>query len=493
MITHFKRLAKQILVYGLGDALNQLIAVLVLPIFTRFLSPADFGVVSLLTVSTALILNLSDFGLVASIFRFFKEEQDLEKRKKIIATAQIFMVSVTTTIAILAIPFSGQISQVLLGTPNYSNLVILSFLTIPLNKLVVAPLARVRVEEKATFYVIVNISRAVATIALNLFLIIYLNKGLLGYFEGPLIIGIIYGLFIGLYSLKQNGLNFSRPIFKKIFLFGAPLILNSISLWIINWADRFIISKLTNLTEVGLYTLGYNFGMAVMLPIGAFTTAWMAFYMTVEKEKNACQIYSLVFTYYSLIIGFFALIIAIFGRDYFNFFTKTQFHTASIVIPLVALAYVFRGNFSINSVGAIIKKRTILVVLAEASAMVINIMLMFLLIPHYGRIGAAWATLISYGSLPVIMHLLSYKLYPITYDFRRISQLFVVGLGIFYICDLIYQPNWINLAVRLLIICLYPVLLYILGFFKKEELDHLKQIKSRFLRVKTQPDISSYE
>lgn len=484
MIDHFKRFTKQIFTYGLGDTISRIISILILPIFTRFLSPADFGVASLLTVTSALIFGLTDFGLTMSILRFFKSEKDLEKRKQLVATAQIAMVGITSIAIALILPFSRQISELFFKTPDYSYVVFLNFLTLPIGKIMTAPLARLRAQEKARSYVFLNLSRTIFGIVLNLILIVFLKRGLNGYFEGPLIASLVFGLFVGLYSIRVDGLNFSYKVFRKLFIFGAPLILNSISIWIINWADRFILSKLTDISTVGLYTLGYNTGMAIMLPVGAFTTAWLPFYMSIAKESNAKKIFSFVLTYYFLIIGFFVLVIAIFARDYFNFFTPVKFHPAYLVIPLITFAYSFWGAFSVISAGAVIKNKTYFIVITQLIAMSINIVGMLVLIPRYGMIGAAWATFISYLALPIVIGIFNRKLYPVSYEYQRFLQIFLIGMAIYFSTKAIYQPTVENMFLRIAIVAFYPLAFIAIGFFNKDELNGIEKIKSYFMRKK---------
>ena len=486
MFIHFKRLTKQILYYGLGDTINRLIAVLILPLFTRFLSPADYGVASVLTVTNALIVSFSDFGLMQSIIRFYREEKP-DKQRQLITNAQLIMVLSTLAIALIAIHFGKQISQFFFKTPDYSYIIALNFFTIPLAKLITAPMVKFRVQEKANAYAFLSVAQVVSTITLNALLIIGLKHGVRGLFEGPFISSAIFALGIGIYSFKTNGFNISLPLLKKMLVFGCPLILNSVAMWIINWADRFILAKITTLSEVGLYTLGYSIGMAVTLPVNAFITAWAPFYMSVSKNPDHKEIYSTVFTYYSAAIGFFVLIVAVLGRDYFYFFTKSEFHGAALVVPIIALAYAFRGNFSITAAGAYLKHKTYLVTATELIAMVLNISLVFILAPHYGRLGAAWATLISYLVLPIGMYLITLKIFPIKYDLKRLFQIIFIGGLVYWLCQWVYAPTVLNLILRLAIIMLYPFLFILLGFFKPEEKARIKALLIKVFKRKMEP------
>jgi len=486
MFDLFRRLGSQVIIYGFGDAINKVLTILTVPLFSHYLSPAEYGVAGVLAVTTALLLGLGDLGLTNGIFRFFYEEKE-PRRSHLIATTQIATVAITLAIALLSLIFSHQLSSLFFKTPDYNYVVILSFFTIPFQMAVQPPLIRLKIEEKVKQYTVLALFRVITTVALSAFLIIGLGRGINGFFEGPLIVAIIFAIYILGSSLKDQRLFFSQELFRKMFFFGSPYIFSAISIWVINWADRFVLTRLSNLTEVGLYTLGYTVGMAVMLPIGAFQSAWNPFFISVSKKPEAKEIYSLVFTYFSLVISFFVLLVSVFSRDFFYFFTPESYHGAFNVVPIVSLAYVLNGAFAIMAIGSFLAKKTVLDMITELIGVLINLTLLFVLIPYLGRMGAAWATLGAYVALPVIMLFLLRKVYPIKYDFLRVFRIALVGFGLYFACKFIWQPSILNLTWRLLIVLSYPLFLFLLGFFKEGELKRFRAIKNRIWNKNENP------
>lgn len=478
MLNQFKKLLNQVLIYGLGDTVNKLAAILLVPLFSRYLTPAEYGVAGILTVANTLLISFCDLGLNSGLIRYFKEE-DEDKRHKLINTNQIVVVSLTLLVALIAWPFSGQISQLFFKTSDYSYLVMLNFFTIPITVSVSAITTSWRLAEKAKLFAFVNASRVITGFLINIVLIVFMHHGVRGLFEGPIINASFYALIILATNIKLSKLRFSHEHFKKMFTFGFPFVFSGVFLWLVNWSDRFLLSRLTNLTEVGLYGLGYALGMAIMLPVGAFNSAWTAFYMSVANDPNAKKIYSLILTYYFLIIIFFVLILSIYSRDYFYFFTPAVYHSAYIVVPLVALAYTFNGSFLITAIASFLTKKTYLDPIIEFVAAVINIGLMFILVPILGRMGAAWATLAAYVALPVMIVALTYRFYKIQYEYWRILQILVIGGGVYWLSQLIYTPTLANLLLRTGILLLYPIVLFVTGFFRGEEIKVLADIRNK--------------
>ena len=148
MIQHFKRLVGQIFYYGLGDVATKFIAVLILPIFSRYLTPADYGVASILTVSTVLISGLADLGLSIGTYRFYFEEKGKNKLS-LISTAQIVSTIIAILIALVVIIFSGSFSQLFFETEDFSYVLTLAFLSVPLSTFTVSQINRLRLENKA--------------------------------------------------------------------------------------------------------------------------------------------------------------------------------------------------------------------------------------------------------------------------------------------------------------------------------------------------------
>lgn len=473
MIQHFRRLVGQIFYYGLGDVATKFLSVLILPIFSHYLTPADYGIASILTVGMVLLSGLADLGLSVGTYRFYYEEKGKNKHK-LISTTQIATTVITALIALVVIIFSKSFSQLFFETKDFTYVLTLAFLSVPLTTFTVAQINRLKLENKAKVCANIQILRATTDVVFKIIFIISLNRGLNGLFEGQLINAAIYALVFIVYTYLSTGYKFSYVFFRKMLRFSLPFAFSPIFFWVLNWADRFILGRLSNMTEVGLYTLGYTIGMAVMLPVGAFTTAWPAFYMSVINDKNAKRFFSLVLTYFTLIVGFFIVAIIVLSRDYFYFLTPTQFHDAYTITPIIAFSYTLLGFYSIMITSTYLKRKTVYIFATEILACIINVGLMFLLVPMYGRWGAAWATLISYASLPLIIYSFTYKLFPIQYEYKRLAQILIVILIIFGINQYFYHPSYGNLFLRLLLLVFYPLILFLTGFFKKTEVGFLK-------------------
>lgn len=488
MLNHFKRLISQVVIYGLGDAISKLAAILILPLFTHYLTPGDYGVAAILTVTTTLLAGIADLGILVGVYRYYPGESD-QTKIRIISIAQIVVVGLTTVMSALAIFFSAQLSQLFFNTTQYQSLVTLNFLAMPFSVFIIAPLAQFKLEDKAKFTAGFKIFKVLLDLGLKIALIVGLGRGVVGLFEGQLYAAIACAVIMALYSLKLTRFYFNWNLFKKMLSFGLPSALSPVSFWILNWADRFILGKISSIAEVGLYTLGYTMGMAIMIPIGAFETAWQASYVSISQDPNAKKIYALILSYYNFIIVFISLFIVIFSRDYFEIFTTQKFHGAWIVVPIITLAYILRGNYTVMTAASFVSKKTIYILMTEITAAIVNLGLLFILIPHFGRLGAAWATAVAFLVLPILMYFFTFKVYRVYYEWLRIAQIFLIGGFVYELSQVIYAPTWQNIILRVGVLLLYPILLFVTRFFRKEEIGILKDALAKYTKYKKTVEI----
>jgi O-antigen/teichoic acid export membrane protein len=265
---------------------------------------------------------------------------------------------------------------------------------------------------------------------------------------------------------------------KEMLRFGLPLVPAGLGVWIMTMADRYFLQFLSTPQELGLYSLGYKFGMVVQgLIVGPFMLAWGPFFWSVAKEKDARDIYSSVLTYFTLVAMAVALVLSVLSKQALEVMAAPAFYGAYTVIPLIALSYVLYGCYLILPVGINLERKTKYLAAIVGVGAVVNLGLNYLLIPRYGMMGAAVATLIAYLLLPVGSYFVSNRYYPIRYEWRRIARIFVAA-GLVYAGSLFITADStvITGVLKLLSLLGFPLLLFAFRFFKPEEVQKTKEI-----------------
>jgi O-antigen/teichoic acid export membrane protein len=185
-------------------------------------------------------------------------------------------------------------------------------------------------------------------------------------------------------------------------------------------------------------------------------------------------------TYAAVIIFGVGLSIAVLGRELLILMTPKapELHAGHDVIPVIALAHVFQGLFLLMSIGIGISKKSYYYPVMTFAAATLNVSMNLIVIPEYGRMGAAWSTVAGYGLMTAMGIYFSHKHYPIPFEWGRVCKM---GLAAFLCYGIsLSAPESLApaLAVKAVALALFPVGLYVLGFFRPDEIQEIKRVIS---------------
>ena len=209
--------------------------------------------------------------------------------------------------------------------------------------------------------------------------------------------------------------------------FGLPRIPHSLSQQVIGVADRYFLNAFGTLRDVGLYSIGASFGLALKLFLSAFEYAWTPFFLGAMREPDAKKIYSTVSTYVLAVLVFLTAALCAVAPDIIALTTTAEFHQAAAVTPWIALGVMCQGVYLVGSIGLIITRRTTRYPLATGIAAATSLAANTLLIPRFGLMGAAWANTIAYGTLAAVTVGFSWRAYPIPYEWGRLLRVAAAG------------------------------------------------------------------
>jgi O-antigen/teichoic acid export membrane protein len=266
---------------------------------------------------------------------------------------------------------------------------------------------------------------------------------------------------------------FSTACLKSMLKFGLPLVPAVLGATTLTFADRYFLRYFRSLDEVGLYDIGYRFGMVMGLAITAVQMAWPPAMYTVARRENAREFYALFLTYFFFGLCFLAMALILFSQDIVR---AMGWEKAAPVVPWIVVSYVCWGVQAVANVGVNLKKKThhqAAVIVAGAG---LNLLLNRLLIPGYGATGAAAATLVSYALIAVCAAAVSLRLYPIRYEYERLLKIAVVAA---VLCLVILplgrvQSVWLGVGVKALCLLSFPLVLYIARFYRPAELEYVR-------------------
>ncbi|MCP4614542.1 MAG: oligosaccharide flippase family protein [Planctomycetes bacterium] len=468
----FKSLSQQTIVYGLSGVLGRSASLLLVPLYLQFLSPTDYGVLAIISVTTSFLLALLQLSMKSAVFRFYLDA-DTDKEKILISSTAFFLV-VGISVAVLGVLGMNAdiLATILLDASAFSLLFQLAFVRLLLSNIQAIPLALFRARGQAIRYVFVSLVGLVVSLLSSVFLVAVLQMGLTGVMLGTLIGAVVATLITLPEIIKSIHFTFSVNLSKRLLRFAIPLVFGAVPVMLIDMIDRYFLNWLSTTEQVGIYTLGYKFGMMTKLfLVVPFALAWAPFAISIKDRSNARQTYQLAMIYFLLIGTALTLFISLPSRYVITWLAPEEFYSAWTVVPLVSVAYVVYGTFVILNVGVYLTRDTKFVTYSALAGLGINVGLCLFLIPMWGMMGAAWATVMAYLTMSLLMWRFSRRLYPLSFDGWRIFKILVLGLVTYGIGSVLPSTNnrWIDIGIQVIVASMYPIMLWIGGFFKDAE------------------------
>jgi O-antigen/teichoic acid export membrane protein len=464
-----KELARHSAVYGFGSLVSRFIAVLLLPVYTRYLSPADYGLIETLIALSAVLTVLLAAGVKSAFFRFYFDDED---KRRVIRTSFWFTMASGTAGLLAGLALAGPISELLFDTSQHADLVRAAFVGLWAHVNYEQMTSIFRVEQRSVAYLIATLINLGLTVAATLILVVALDQGpigvIVGNFTGTL---IVYAGLLA-YRREQLGFELDRPLLRAMNRFGMPLVPSALFLWVLNFSDRFFLVKLAGAREVGLYSIGVRLASAIILFLAAFRTAWPAFAYSIEDDAEAKRTYSFVLTYVVVITSWMALALGVLAPWLVRLLTTEEFYSAERVVAPLAFAAAAFGAYIVVVIGIGRVRRTRSNWVITGAAAALNVGLNLLLIPEYGMIGAAVATIGAYGTLFLAMAWKAQRLYPVPYQWRRVATAFGAAVALTVVGRVLDLP----LAAAIALVAAYPLVLLPLGFYLPEERRRIRSL-----------------
>lgn len=388
MFEQFKRFFRHSTIYAIGNVINRVAAFLLLPLYTRYLTPNEFGTLEIFYVTSATLQAFLGMMIAHAALRFYFEYNDEIEKKQVISTALIGSFIFTLPIVMILSIYSGSFSNLLFKSVEYAFLFKLVFMIIFLELSKEIALAYLRAKERSFLFISVSIFQLLAQIGLNVYTVVYLKKGIYGILLGNLISIFITWVILVSITTGYCGINFHLPKLKAMLKYSYPFMLATVGAMVINSSDRFFLKAYSTLGIIGLYGLGFRFGMVIKtLLIEPFNTSFGPFRFSIMKNYDAKEIYSRSLSYFLFIIVFLSLGISIFSKDVLVIMSAPSFWGAYKVVPLITLSIILGGIIYIFQTGIFLIKKTKYIFYITSLTAILILILNWLFIPKFHMFG----------------------------------------------------------------------------------------------------------
>jgi O-antigen/teichoic acid export membrane protein len=466
-------LGKQTLIYGLGNVAVQAVGLVTLPVFGRVFSEAEYGVLELATVTLAALAIVADAGLASASQRSWFDYTDEQHRERrvVMSTAIIVSLAASGTICAALMVAREPVSEWLFDGQQYTTVVVLLAAALPLT--ILAQLLRelMRLRFRAWNYMISASIGAALTGFLGVGAVLFLDAGLDGVLWG-IVIGTGAAALYGLVVVRADlGASVSSVELRTMLAYGLPLIPAALAVWALTFIDRIMLGQLSNLAEVGEYAVANRVAMPLLFAVAAFVTAFSPFVLAAHSEdpEREKEIRARVLIYLTAGLVLMALALGLFAREIVEIMAP-RFDDAYRATGLVAAGLVAFGLSTVTMIGLSITRRTGHVAVAAGIAAGANIGLNFLLIPAWGMIGAAAATLVAYAALATLYHLQAQRVYPTPYDLRTVFAVSALGGALLPLGAFEIEPLGLALVLKAAALGVFVLALVRLGIVRGAEL-----------------------
>ena len=360
MLSKLKNTLRHTLIYGLGNLSIKLIGLVLLPLYTKHLSSAEYGAFAILEVTMMIITYVFSFKLSTAMMRWWSTIRDHNYKKVIVFTTFSSSVLVVIFINISSLIFSKSLSDILLDDKYLYDLIRLVFLSASFEILNYYALELIRLQEKSILYVAVTVLRTVVVLTLNIVLVAYFNYGIKGIILSQLSGQVLIFLITFPFLRRNMILKYDWREFRKMLNYGVPLIFSTIAMMLMNMGDRYLIRYLLDFSDVGIYSLGYKISSVINIFIlQSFQMGFLPIAYKQFQTKDANRFFSKTLTYYTLILTIAALIFSLFGKELIELLSnREEYYSAYKVIPFFALAFILRGIEYVFSLGLHYTKKT---------------------------------------------------------------------------------------------------------------------------------------
>jgi O-antigen/teichoic acid export membrane protein len=478
MIKTIKRLGKETAIYGTSTVLGRLLNFLLIPFYTNILKPEEYGITAYVYSLIAFLNVLYNYGMESAYFKY-SSTLELGSKKQNFSTPFFSVLTSSLFFSVSILALSSPIARAITLPTDYGRIIYYSAAILFLDAIAIIPFAHLRQNNKAVHFTLIKILNIVINVSLNIILLVVYRYGVEGIFISGLAASFITVALLVPTIIKNLEFNFSSSLFKALLKFGLPSLPAGIAAMMLQVIDRPILRSLTNDASVGIYQANYRLGIFMMLVVSMFDYAWKPFFFSTAKRSNAKEIFSRVATYFFLMMTFVFILISLFISDIakIEVFGRHLIHQSYwgglIIVPVVLAGYLLNGLALTFSAGIYIEKKTFYLPITTSISAFANILVNLLLIPKFGIMGAAIATLVSYFLMAISTFYFSQKVYPINYEFNRMFTITVAA----FLCLLTH--NLLSTIIvaqtsKIISVASFIGLIFVLKFFNPEEIDIIK-------------------
>jgi O-antigen/teichoic acid export membrane protein len=473
-------------IYTFGTVLTRGIAIIMVPIYTRFLNPSEYGLIDILAIFANLINVSIALEINQGFGRHFSETSNEIDKKLYSSTAFWFVFIVYTTFLIISMLLSSQLCYLIIGTQFSNSIFQIALLSIWSGGLFLFLQNQLRWYLLPKKFITASVTFTSFSYGITIILMVAFKIGVVAVFWGSLVSYVLAGLLSWFYSKNNYRFLFDWEKLKEMLRFSIPLVPASFGTILLLYTDRIAIKNLLTLNEVGIFGIAYRFAAIISLVLSGFQIALAPLIYQNYKMAETPKEVEKIFRVFTFIILIFIMFLSIFSKELLEIITTPAYFRANEIIPIICFATLF---FSMNifTPGLPIAKKTKKIAAINISMGLLNIILNYLLIPIWGIIGSSISTLFCSILIFLLNMIYSQKYYYIPHKWEKIIFAFLIVSMLIILTrtfeGLILSRNIIIvLKISVLFIASYIISKFLIEI---KEIENLKLLLKKYLSFKT--------
>ena len=453
---------KKISVYSFGNILSAAVSFLLLPLYTRVLTPGDYGVLELMYLAAAILVVIFGLNIELAYSRYYYLCSNESERKKLFTTVQLFKLFCIVVIYLLL----NSNREFLVSNYFYFSkgelLLYLIFFSSSIESLIYTPLNLLRIKERPWSYISVNMLNLLTTVFVTCYLLIFRNYGVEGVLYGKLI-GALFS-FLALFFLTINEWTTRISISRLRSLIGFSIFLIPInfSSLLINLSNRFFLQEYQSLSDVGVFSLGSK--IAAVIPIllsEPIKNAFIPHLFSMSSNIEYCKKSLAGFVqFYFVLVSIFVLGLSVYSKEIIQVFASESYLRSQEVVFILSISNLLLGTSALIVLAIHIIKKTWIVTGIWMISAVFNVILNIYFIPRFGNFGAALASLCSVFIILVLYFISTHKYFSLKVDYKSYLKVIFLLTMAFLICNQIKTNFYLEILFKAIVIILYVFVLY---------------------------------
>ena len=470
-----KSLAKDTAIYGLSSIVGRFLNYLLVPLYTAVIpaSTGGYGVVSNVYAYTALILVFLTFGMETGFFRFANKSG--EHPEKVYANTLIFVGGLSLIFVILCMLFLHPISS-LLEYPDHPDYIAMMVLVVALDSFQCIPFAYLRYKKRPIKFASIKLFNIIGNILLNLFFLLlcpwldvhahqlvswfYRPEYLVEYiFVSNLIMSLVQ-MFFFIPELRGFSYRVDKVLLKQMISYSFPILVFGVVGILNQTIDKMIYPFLFDdrqegLVQLGIYSATSKVAMIMAMFTQAFRYAYEPFVFGKNKEGDNRKMYSAAMKYF-FIFSLLAFLAVMFYMDILRYMVARDYWEGLSVVAIVMGAEIFKGIYFNLSFWYKLTDETQWGAYFSIIGCAVILALNIWLVPTYGYVASAWASVAGYGVITLLSYIIGQKKYPVSYPLKDMAVYLILAAVLFVLSQEVIISNvGLRLVFRTLLLLMF--------------------------------------